>query len=90
MAEHVTCGYRVWDLQITDIDAVPMPNAKQGGSIPWRWKSHLQGRAWPIVEALLGLLVACWAIVKLARKPASEASACLTARQLPNKWAARI
>jgi hypothetical protein len=90
MAEHVTCEYRVWDLQITNIDAVPVPNAKQGGSIPWQWKSHSQGRAWAMVEALLGLLVACWATVKLPKKPASEASAFLTARQFPNKWAARI
>lgn len=91
ISEHVKCEYRIWDLEITRIDAVPAPNAKQTGLVVWQWNSHSQGRAWPLIEGLLGFLVTCWAILRLARKkPTSELSPSDAVRRFPNKWAARI
>lgn len=88
--EHVTCEYRSWDLQITHIDAVPVPNAKQAGSAAWHWISSSQGRSWSTIEALLGLLVVFWATLKLASKPATTPSPPLMVRQFPNRWATRV
>jgi len=89
--EYVKCDYRLWDQQITGIDAVPVPNAKQKGPAAWQWKSHSQGRVWLFLEGLLGLFAACWAILGLSRKqPAGEQSPPHPVRRFPNKWAVRI
>jgi hypothetical protein len=89
--EYVKCDYRVWDQEITRIDAVPVPNAKQAVSAAWRWESQSEGRTWPFLEALLGFLVACKCILLLGRKePTGELSSVPAVRRFPNKWAARI
>ena len=89
--EYVKCDYRAWDQEITRIDAVPVPNAGQAVSAPWRWESRSEGRTWFFIEALLGLLVACECIFLLGRKEITAESFSVSAvRRLPNKWAARI
>ena len=90
-SEYVKCDYRVWDLEITRIKAVPVPSAKQAVSAEWQWKSHSEGRTWPFIEALLGILVAFRGILGLAKKqPTGELSPSHPVRQFPNKWAVRI
>jgi hypothetical protein len=89
--EYLKCDYRIWDQEITRIDAVPVPNAKQSVSAAWRWESQSEGRIWTFLEALLGFLVACKCILLLGRKePTGELSSDPAARRFPNKWAARI
>lgn len=92
-SEYVKCEYRVWDLEITRIDATPVPHAGLPGSSSsaWLWKSDAEERTWPFLEALLGLLVACrcalWLGSKehLRRPPALD-----SVRRFPNQWAVRI
>jgi hypothetical protein len=89
--EYVKCDYRVWDQEITRIDAVPVPDAKQAASGAWRWQSQSEGRAGPFLEALLGFLITCKCILLLGKKePTGEVSSIPAVRRFPNKWAARI
>jgi hypothetical protein len=65
--EYLECDYRLWDRQITSIDAVPTPTAKAKGAVAWQWRSHSQGYAWPLLEALLGICAVCWSSLRLFR-----------------------
>ena len=91
ISEYVKFEYRLWDRQITGIDAVPVPNAKQKEPDAWQWKSHSEGRVWLFLEGLLGLFAACRGILGLSRKQlAGELSPSHPVRHFPNKWAVRI
>jgi len=90
-SEYAKCEYRVWDMQITRIDAIPVPNAGLPGSASWLWKSDAEGRIWPFLESLLGSLVTCrcaWLLGK--RHPLRQLASAYTVRRVPNQWAVRI
>jgi hypothetical protein len=90
-SEYLKCEYRVWDLEITRVDAVPVPNSSHPTSAAWVWKSDAEGRTWPFLEALLGLLISCGcALWPGSKKPLRELSSANTVRRFPNRWAARI
>ncbi len=92
-SEYMKCEYRVWDLEMTRIDASPVPNAGLPGSTTaWQWKSDTGERTWPFLEALLGLLVACRCAWLLGNKEPlrQQLPSPHTVRRFPNKWAARI
>jgi hypothetical protein len=90
-SEYVKCDYRVWDLEITRIDAVPVPNAKQAVSAGWQWDSDSEKRIWPFLEAFLGFLVACACVFLFGEtERIPQPSSANAVRRFPNKWAGRI
>jgi hypothetical protein len=53
---YLKVDYRLWDLEIASIDALPVSRSQAGELSPWHWKSHATARLWPMVQTILGVL----------------------------------
>lgn len=79
--------YRLWDLQIIHVEAVPVSNLP--GVRGWTWSCGSTGRGWPFLEAMLGLLLLPLCAV-FAQKSSSLQSASLEKFANGNRWALSI
>ncbi len=85
------CAYRIWDRQITNIEAVPVTNPQRVAS--WRWESKKQGRTWYGLEAICGLLFLYIPILRIRKSmktrhlDSQSPSHRELPRKFPDKWA---
>jgi hypothetical protein len=88
---YLKCDYRLWDQQITHIDAVPIPWTKVAGIKGWNWTSDSEGRTVWLLEALLGLTGMVLSVFLFRKKKIpSQISEGGVLTEFPNRWAVRI
>jgi hypothetical protein len=60
--------YRLWDLEVTSIDALPVPELQAKGLSSWHWQSHAEARCWLILQTIIGVVFVVAASIVFIRK----------------------
>lgn len=66
----ITCVYRSWDLKITSVHAIPIPQAEAQGFTSWQWEAPTpMPRFWFLTEAVIGAISLVSSMFILLRTP---------------------